>query len=208
MQILFLWMLLAATLLAQDKYSIQVLSVENKVSITQDFMQTVKQTGMAYTQTMSDGKYRVYLGAFSSKEDARKALKGIQREVSKDAFVCKVEGPVPVLMEPKEKMQHAMLMAKARSLKIVKKDESELEIKELNSMEPIEIEGPAQKTNITKADSKRVMPMEKEVKREKISSKGTSKKLFCKSTKSSLREHEISTALSFYKNSSYYTFSN
>jgi len=209
MQVLLLLMFLTVTLFAQEKYSIQVLSVENNASITQDFMQKVKQTGMPYTiQTMKNAKQRICLGEFTKRKEADKVLKEIQRQVSKDAFVCKAEGSAQILMEPKQKMQHAIVMAKARTLKTVKKDESKIEVKALKNIESIEVEGLIQKTNIPKVNPRRAVPLEKEVKTEETVSKKISPSLFCKPTKRLLREQEISTALSFYKNSSYYTFGN
>jgi hypothetical protein len=161
-------------------------------------MQKVKQTGMPYTQRTSEGKHRVYLGEFISRKEAYKVLADIQREVSTDAFVCKTEALEEPSMASKQKMQHAIVMAKARSIKEDKP--------KMKAIEPEEIKAPSQKIVMRKIDSRSGNTMHKEVKGKNSHSKETSKNMVCKPTKSLLREYEISQALDFYRGSSYYHF--
>ena len=194
---IFLWILILTSIVsaAPKKYSIQVLSVDDKTSITQAFMDKVNATGMSYTQKSVDGEYRVYMGEFPNEEAAASALNEVRTKIAEDAFICESEGAVA--LSPQQKMQQAMLMAQARTLKKMKTAEPKVEEKTLETVEPIKVDIPVKKIEITRKDTKRVEPMNEDVKTEEM---------FCKTSKKALRESEISEALAFYRNSSYYKF--
>lgn len=183
------------SVLSADKYAIQVISVEHNASITDTFMQKLTTTGLPYVEEKIEGERRVYVGKFKTQEEANQALEEVRKKVSKDAFVCEQEGAVT--NDPKLKMQQAMLMAKARTLKKMKEGESKPEVKELETIEPIKVDVPKKKIIIKRKDTKTIVAMKEDVKTQEI---------YCKDTKQALRESEIASAIAFYEKSSYYTF--
>lgn len=193
----FLWMvmLMSVSYAAPQTYSIQVLSVDDKASVTQAFLDKINATGMSYTQKSIDGELRIYMGEFPDKKTATSVLPEVREKVSKDAFICETEGAVA--LSAQQKMQQAMLMAQARTLKKMKMQEPGVEEKKLESIEAIKAKLPVKKVSITKKETKIVKPMKEDVKTEEI---------FCKDSKQALRESEIEEALAFYENSQYYKF--
>jgi len=189
-------MAFSLVLLAGEKFSIQVISVKKDASITDEFMQKVITTGLPYSKEEVQGEERIYLGDFKSKEEASKALVNIRKNVSSDAFIC--EGGKAITNDANLKMQQAMLMAKARTLKKMKEGEVKPTEQELETIEPIKVDTTKKKLVIKRKDTKKIVPMKEEAKTEEI---------FCKDTKQALRESEIASAISFYETSSYYTFS-
>lgn len=179
---------------AAEKYAIQVISVEDNTSITDEFMQKITKTGLPYSEKEIEGERRVYVGKYKTQEEADLALENVRKDVSKDAFVCEQGKVTP--NDPKLKMQQAMLMAQARTLKKMK--ESKPEVKELQTIEPIRVEKTKKKIVIKRKDTKTVVAMKEDVKTEEI---------YCKDTKQALRESEIASAIAFYENSSHYKFS-
>lgn len=180
------------SLLAQEKYTIEVLSMEHNASISPEFMTKVHKHGLPYVKKDVDGELKVYIGEYKSKEAAESALKEIQSKISKDAFVCESKAQP---LTSQQKMQQAMLMAKARTLKKMKTDE--VQETKLESIEAVHSKEAPAKIVITAKDTKAVIGMQEDVKTEEM---------FCKSSKKALRESEISDALAFYRNSSYYSF--
>ena len=201
----FLWLILLAPLLwAEARYSIQVLSVKKKSSITEEFMQRVKKISLPYTQKHIDGYHKVFIGEFQTRAAAASVLAKVRESVQANAFITvEREGPV---LKPRQKMQQAMLMAKARTLKKMKEDESKHITKELAAVSPIKVSGPQEEIVVVKKDIKRVVEKVEDVKTKEALSKEAPQNLFCKSSKKSLREAEISEALAFYQGSSYYRF--
>ena len=191
---IFLCILMFTSLVSavSQKYTIQVLSMEHNASISPEFMKRVHELGLPYVKKDTEGELKVYIGEYKSKEAAESALKDIQTKISKDAFVCESKAEA---LTSQQKMQQAMLMAKARTLKKMKTDE----VKEtkLRSVEAVHSQEAPAKVVIMKKDTKTVVGMQKDIKTEEM---------FCKSSKKSLREYEISEALAFYRSSSYYTF--
>ncbi|PHR56550.1 MAG: hypothetical protein COA44_08045 [Arcobacter sp.] len=185
----------ALSIFASNEYAIEVISVEQNTSITDEFMQKITETGLSYVEDEIEGEKRVYLGKFKTQEEAALALVDVREKVSIDAFVCEIEGAV--VTEPKLKMQQAMLMAQARTLKKMKENESKPEEKELKTIEPIKVELTETKIVIKRKDTKTIVAMKDDTKTEEI---------YCKDTKQALRETEIASAIAFYEKSSYYTF--
>ena len=190
-------MLTAIVSADEVKYAIQVLNVQDKEAITPAFVSKAKAVPMLYRKKYIDGRYKVFLGEFNSHEEATSQLALVREKVQKDAFVVRMEDEF--ILDPKQKMQQAMVMAQARTLEKMKKPEIKIMSKELETVEPVKVSGPEKKILIVKHDTKSVVGMKEDVKTEKI---------YCKPSKKALRESEISDALAFYRKSSYYKFTN
>jgi len=194
MKYILIIMAFSLILVGSDKFSIQVISVKKKTSLTDAFMQKVRVTGLSYVEEEREGVHYVYLGQFNSRAEAKVSLVEVREKVSKDAFICERE-LTPT--QPKLKMQQAMLMAQARTLKKMQKAEAKPKEVELKTVEPIKIELPTEKMVITRESTKTIVPMNEDVKTEEI---------YCTDTKQALRETQIASAIAFYEGSSYYTF--
>jgi hypothetical protein len=193
-------MLLIPMLNADMKCAIQVLSVKEKRSITPEFMGKVSAMRMGQTVKYIDGEYKVLVGDFKNKEEASSHLPEVREKVSKDAFVIMVTREPRLKAEAK--MQQMMVLAQAKLLQAsktetsVREPEQPVETKE-EKVDIVDVPGPKEKVIIKTKETKTVVAMKDETKTEEI---------FCKPTKRALREAEISQALSFYRNSSYYGF--
>ena len=103
-------------------------------------------------------------------------------------------------------MQQMMVLAQAKLLQASNQETSvpqadkPVKAKE-EKVDSVDISGPKDKT-----ETKTIVAIKGEAKTKELFSKETTQSLFCKPTKKALREAEISQALSFYKNSSYYGF--
>jgi hypothetical protein len=185
---------------ADMKCAIQVLSVKEKRSITSEFMGKVSAMRMGQTVKYIDGEYKVFVGDFQSKEEASFQLPEVQEKVSKDAFVAMITREPRLKAEAK--MQQMIVLAQAKLLQAsktetsVREPEQPVETKE-EKVDIVDVPGPKEKVIIKTKETKTVVAMKDEAKTEEI---------FCKPTKKALREAEISQALSFYRNSSYYGF--
>lgn len=85
-----LFFILATTLVANDKYAIQVLSVKNKASISEDFMRKVNKVSMPSRGMKGEsGYYKVFYGGIKTYKSAALILPYIQANVSRDAFILK-----------------------------------------------------------------------------------------------------------------------
>lgn len=196
--------MLTSLLSAEEvKYSIQVLSVKDKRSITDLFMSKLKSVNMSHMQKYIDGQYKVLIGNFDTYKAASSRLPLVREKVNTEAFVRPMHDEY--LLDPKQNMQKAMLMAQARTLKKMK-DEERVTKEEMLALEPIKVsvlqEKPLVKETVRKSKE------EDDTKREGKSSENSSQSLVCKKSKKALRESEISEALSFYKKSVYYKFMN
>lgn len=190
-----LWALtLAAALCAEERYSIQVISAQDEASITEAFMAKVKQTSMPYVQKRIDGKYKIFVGKFPSHEAAASLLPQIREKVSGDAFIAR-EGEM-LTLKPEANLQKIMVQTEAKMLQPPKTEEQAPEAKS-SKTEALEISRPREK----------VLSAKKEIK-ENAETKGKNKEeeMFCKPSRKALREAEISAAISFYKDSSFYSF--
>lgn len=185
---------------ADMKYVVQVLSVKDKKAITPEFMAKLSQVEMPHKIKYMNREYKVFIGEFQTEEEAASHMPEIQKKVSHDAFVTAIE--VRTELKAEAKMQQMMVLAQAKLLQASKQEEPEISpdkpLKtEDKKADTVDVPGPQEKLVITKTQTKKIVPMKDEGKTEEI---------FCKPTKKALREAEISEALSFYKNSSYYTF--
>ena len=171
-------------LFAQERFSIEVICVKDKSSISDAFMQKVNETDLPFTTHHVQDKYHVIVGDFVSIEEAKATLPKIQEQVSKDAFVT--TGMSEVVLDPQKKMIQTMVLAQARALKASKEEPVQTQ-----EIEGLTQENPKQKKSMKKVEKEKV-----------------SEEVICTTTKKALRKEEISRALSFYKNSSYYSFSN
>jgi hypothetical protein len=206
----FLYFTMLAVLLNADvAYVVQVLSVKDKNALTPEFMAKLKQVEIPHKVKYIDGEYKVFMGNFQTEKEAAFCLAEIQEKVSDDAFVTTVE--MKTRLKAEAKMQQMMVLAQAKLLQASKE---EAPIKTLDKplktedghADTIDVQGPQDKMVIRKVQAKTAVPMKDEGVPEEMFSEETSQSLFCKPTKKALREAEISEALSFYKNSSYYTF--
>ena len=195
LRFLSILMLTSALSAGELKYTIQVLSVKDARSITDAFMAKLEAISMRYTQKHIKGRYKVFLGEFKSYESAALSLASVRANVEKSAFITHMEDKYT--LDPKQKMQQAMLLAQARTLKKMNKEDTHISEKELTTVEPIKISGIQEKIVIEKKETKKIVAMQEDVKTEEI---------YCKPSKRALRESEISDALAFYKQSLYYTF--
>ena len=198
---IFLWLILLIPLLNADvKCTIQVLSVKEKASITPEFMAKVNAMRMGQRVKYSDGEYKVLIGDFPTKAEASSHLSEVREKVSKDAFVAIITQKTQLKADAK--MQQMMVLAQAKLLQASKQETSvpkadkPVKTKE-DKVATVDIPGPKDKIVINKKETKTVVAMKDETKTEEV---------FCKPTKRALREAEISEALSFYRNSSYYGF--
>ena len=189
MRIFSLFFIMCLSVMALESYSIEVLCVKDKSEISDAFMDKVNATELSFTTHHAKGKYRVLVGDFRSIKAAENELSKVKEIVSQTAFIT--TGMDVVEINPKEKMIQAMVMAQARALKSPKK-ESGKEIPKSVETEDVIVN----KTKTLKRVNK-----EEKVKKEKV-------EVICASSKQALREVQIANALNFYKNSSYYRFSN
>jgi len=182
---------------AEAGYCIQVLSVKEQASITDAFMDKIKAIPIVYTQKKENEHYTICVGGYKTYVEASSELATIREQIHPDAFIVRVEDET--VLQPQQKMQQAMLMAQARTLLKMKKEEVEVSETELETVEPIKVAELQEKIVIEKIETKTVAAMGEDVKTEKI---------YCKPSKKMLRESEISDALAFYRQSSFYTFTN
>lgn len=207
---IFLWFFMLTVLANADaKYVVQVLSVKDKKAISPEFMAKLGQVEMPHKVKYIDGEYKVFIGDFQNEKEAASRLPEIQEKVSRDAFVTTEEIKRP--LQAQAKMQQMMVLAQAKLLQASKQNEpvntpEKPANKEEKQADIVDVSGPQDSGVIKKKGTVRVVSMTDEGKLEEIFSEETSQSLFCKPTKKALREAEISEALSFYKNSSYYTF--
>lgn len=206
----FLWFIMLAVLSNADvKYAVQVLSMKDKDALTAEFMAKLSQFEMPHEVKHIDGDYKVLMGDFQTEKEAASHLLEIREKVSPDAFVTAVE--IKTELKAEAKMQQMMVLAQAKLLQASKQKEPanrpdqalEIEDEKCNT---VDVSGPQDKLAIRNTQTKKVVVIKEEKKEEETFSEETSQNLFCKPTKKALREAEISEALSFYTNSSYYTF--
>ncbi len=200
MRILLLSLLLAIFLQAEERYCIEVLSTEAKATITPELMEKVTKMRMPHSVRYMDGQYKLFLGNFETREAAKPVLDEVRKNISEDAVITIYqEKKRSSQLDPKVAMQHAMLMAQAKALSKTKQSE-ENNISDNETMEIPEV----QEEKAAVEESKTQKSPEKIVIIKKPKEK--TEERFCKSSKKALREAEISEALRFYKNSSFYSF--
>jgi hypothetical protein len=96
-------------------------------------------------------------------------------------------------------MQQAMLMAQAKALGKTKESEEQ----NTTAAKPIETPEVKEETAIAEKTERKKKPVKTVMTKQP---KESEEQQFCKSSKKILREAEISEALEFYKNSSFYSF--
>ncbi len=200
MRILLLSLLLAIFLQAEERYCIEVLSTEEKATITPELMEKVTEMRMPHSVRYMDGQYKLFLGNFETREEAKSVLEEVRKNIREEAVITIYqEKKRSSKLDPNVAMQQAMLMAKAKALSETKQSE------ENNSSDNVAIEIPeVQEEKVAVEENK----MQKSPAKIVIIKKTEEKKedRFCKSSKKALREAEISEALKFYRNSSFYSF--
>lgn len=199
MRNILLALMLAAVMSADEvKYAIQVLNIQDKEAVTEAFEKKARAVPMRYTQKHKSGRYKVFLGEFETHEEAVANLTFVRERVSEDAFVVRMEDEFAFALDPQQQMQQAIVMAQAKSLqKIEKETETPLIAKEAEDAIPVAVPEPEKKIVIVKQEKQSAPAVKKEAKSEEI---------YCKPSKKALRESEISDAIAFYTNSSYYKF--
>jgi len=175
MKIILSILVLATMVFAETKYSVQVLSVKNKDSITKEFMKKVDAVDMPYTNHHIGEWYKVLVGNFDTYTKAKDCLPKLRNKIASDSFITK--GMAVLELDPKAKMQQAMLMAKSKSL-------SPEDIKKVEKTESIEIKAPV----VTEVVVVEKVEFTKEL------------------TKKDIRRSEIAEAIAFYKNSPFHSF--
>lgn len=114
-----LFLVLATTLVANDKYAIQVLSVKNKASISEDFLGRVNKVSMpSRGMKGQNGYYKVYYGGIKTYKSAALILPYIQANVSADAFILK-EKEVALSAHKEQTMYLAAKKPKIEKVEIV-----------------------------------------------------------------------------------------
>jgi len=191
-----LWFLiLTLSLQAQERYCIEVLSTKDKASITRELMDKVVKMSLPHSVKYLDGEYKVFLGNFETREAAEPVLEKVRKDISEEAIVSIYQEKKRASeLNPKATMQQAMLMAQAKALGKTKESE------EQNATAAKPIEAPEIKKVSGAAEKK---PVKTVMTKQPKESEGEQ---FCKSSKKILRESEISEALEFYMNSSFYSF--
>ena len=191
---------------AQERFCIEVLKTQQKKAITKEFMQKVESMSMPHSLKYSKGTYRVLLGDFKTRNEAESILDEVKEKINKEAVVSVCEQKrKPIMLNPKAKMQQAMLMAQA---KMIKPEEKEASQENNVSMMSVDIEAPqGEDVLVKKEEQPAESTVSKQVEEPKtVVKENRDEKLVCKPTKKALREAEIEEALSFYKNSSFYSF--
>ncbi len=179
---------------AKEQYCIEVLSTKDKTSITREIMDKVIQMKHSHSVRYMDGEYKLILGNFETSKAAEAVLDEVRTNINKEAVVTLYqEKKRASQLDSKAKMQQAMLMAQAKALTKTKvNEEHNITIEEVSQIfENCE-------ENVTEKESVKNVTLT-EPRSVEIES-------FCKSSKKALREAEISEALEFYKNSSFYSF--
>ena len=209
MRNLLLFLALTLFLNAEERYCIEVLSTVDKETISKDFMLKVNETTLPHSVKYIDGKYKVLMGDFKTREEAESAIFEVHEKVSKEAIVSVYQEPKkPLELNPNAKMQQAMLMAQAKMItKPVKQKEKVPQDANL-TVKPVDVTGPQENEKIAIKDEQVEKIADKKVEKQEVKTKEIPKEQFCKPTKKALREEEIAEALTFYKNSSFYKFKN
>lgn len=181
---------------AQERFCIEAISVDKKTDIGKDFIRKLSEISWPYKYKEIEGKHKVFVGDFTTRQEAEQVLPKIQEKLNQDAFVTVVDFEDEIApLSSQSKMQQAALMAKAKMIAKPEVKKEEIAPVEKQEVALIDIVGP---------QDKQAIKMEtKKVKKQKVKA---IKNLVCKPTKKALRETEIADALEFYKNSSFYTF--
>ncbi len=206
MRTLFLFFILTLFLHAQERYCIEVLSTEDKSAITKELMSKVGAMAIPHSLKYVNGKYKLLMGDFKTRQEAEVLLPEVQEKISKSAFVFVLKDKEKSLgLNAHAKMQQAILMAQANMITKTVAEQEALQNLDITPIKPVETTTSKENTVI-----KDVKAQASDKKSEKLGQKAqeSSQELFCKPTKKALREAEITEALSFYKNSSFYTFKN
>jgi hypothetical protein len=196
---------------AEERYCIEVLSTKDKKAIDKEFMDKVGTIQIPHFLKYRKGEYKVFLGDFKTREDAEAILPEVREKINKDAFVSVAKEEKKTLeLNANAKMQQAMLMAQAKMITkppLTQTEEMTAE-KEDAVVKPVDISGPQENIEVTVKEGQTEKALEKKVKKQEEKTKKAPHKRFCKPTKKALREEEIAEALTFYRNSSFYTFKN
>ena len=204
MRNLLLFLTLALFLNAQDRYCIEVLSTEDKKAVSKEFMDKVSAMSLPHSLKYIKGTYKVFMGDFNTREEAETVLVEVHEKINKDAVVSVVK---ELELNANAKMQQAMLMAQAKMITKppVAEKEKPSETESI-PVKPVEISGPQENDEMTASDKQTEKSVEKKIEKQEVETKKVSEEQFCKPTKKALREAEITEALTFYKNSSFYKF--
>lgn len=196
MRVLLIICIFSVLSYAQERFCIEALSVDKTADISKDFIRKLSSMSLPYEYKEIEGKYKVFIGDFSTRQEAEQVLPKIHDKLNKDAFIkaFHLEDKTEPLSS-QAKMQQAALMAKAKMITKLADKKEETPSIEKQKIVLIDIAGPQEKKPV------KVKP--KLVKKQKVK---VSQNVVCKPNKKALRETEISAALEFYKNSSFYKF--
>lgn len=70
-----------------SEVTIQVINAVQERSITHEFVQKLKKSGLAIHKNIEGGRYVVTLGTYKNEKAAREALKKVRKIVCKEAFI-------------------------------------------------------------------------------------------------------------------------
>lgn len=103
----FLW--------GSSEVTIQVINAVQERSITHEFVQKLKKSGLSIHKNIEGGRYVVTLGTYKNKQSAQHALKKARMLVAKDAFLrpVKREGTAVACKSAKTVETHAAVNATA-----------------------------------------------------------------------------------------------
>jgi len=179
----FLWMIMLTSLLSaeSEKYAIQVISAQYQGSITEALLKKVQAMSMPYIQKRINKQHKVFLGDFPTYSQAASNLERVRDKVERTAFVRRMNHEMKTRM--KEKTHNNKPLTQTRTSKEMIEKGPELVSKRMESIEPVKVP------------------------QNQMSSKSSPESSVCKASKKVLRESEISDALAFYRESSFYQFS-
>lgn len=95
----FLW--------GSEEMTIQVINAVHEKSITADFAEKVKKSGIISTKKIENGHHVVLLGKYKDRESAQKDLDKVRTVVMKDAFIRPVERHIVMAKETKPAVKTA-----------------------------------------------------------------------------------------------------
>jgi len=134
MRIFLLLFAISLVLFGDTRFSIEVLSVENRADINASFMDKVNETDLPFTTHHTGKVYKVLVGDFESVEVAKEVLPRVKKTVSEKAFIT--TGMAVIELDAKPKMIQAAIMAQAKALKkpqkVIKSEEIKAPQEEVN----------------------------------------------------------------------------
>ncbi len=163
--------------------TVQVINAVKENSITHEFDNKLKKTGLAIHKVVEGGRYIVTLGTYKDEKSAQEALKKARKMVCKEAFVRFVK------RDQVASASHATVA-------------SQQEVKTVKAHEEIKTTASAVVAKNEHVVTVEVKPVVVEVKNAPVASVAAK----CPSEKKEAYKSEIAQAINYYKNSPYHRF--